>query len=228
MDRTSSQLAVRSGPPVGHTGTENLIDAVDTVDGDNAPRADGASDTSPRLRTQEPRKSFFSFLNRPESPEDTLVKLEAKRIGRYLPQLIKLEQDLGKILKELQALNKLLRAATTDGNHTALETAARKVELDLEALRSNVSNTVQNASGPQATSARSGQPQLQESLAKNWTAYDTLYLATQNRSRQIEDRYAALLREHRMCNQVRPMVIQNVDGAEDDSDSFVSFSESDT
>ena len=135
MDQTSSRNPANScsrgaNPPVGQTGQENLIDAVDTDDGDNASPVGVAGDTSPRLRTQEPRKSFFSFLNPPERPEDALVKLEAKRIDRYLPHLIKLEQDLGKILKELQQLNKLLRAATMDGNQTDLESSTNNLIAD--------------------------------------------------------------------------------------------------
>lgn len=232
MDSTSLRLTDRArsatgNRPVRPADEENLLDAVDTDDADNALPVDGASDSSPRMRTQEPKKSFFSFLNRTEHPEDALVKREAKQFGQYLPKLIKLEQDLGNILKELQALNKVLQAATTDGNRTALETAASKVEFDLEALRSNVSNTGQNAPDAQSTSATPNQRKLQESLTKDWTAYNTLYAATRNRSKQIEDQHAALSQKKRMCNQVGPVAVHRASGAEDDSDSYCSFSEGD-
>lgn len=234
MDQTSSRNRANSGlrgvsPQVGQTDPDSLIDALDTDDGDNAAPVGGAGDTSPRLRTQEPRKSFFSFLNPPERPEDALVKLEAKRIDRYLPQLIKLEQDLGKILKELQELNKLLRAATTDGNQTALETAASKVEVDLAALHSEMSNPVQNASGSQATSAKPGRQKLQESLTKNWTAYHALYSATQNRSKSIDDRFKALAKDRQLTTSpVKPRQVTQSDGSEGDSDCIVSCSGSDS
>lgn len=227
MDQTRSTGGtipdrLRAAIPVGSSDEVGLIDAQDTVDGDYPAADSDARRGSPTLRTQEPRKSFFSFLRSVEWPEDTLVKFEAKRIDPYLPKLIELEQKLRKILRDLQELNRALLGTTTDDeNQTELKTAADNVRLDSASLTLDSQTRARVDSGPQATNAHPNRRKLQGSMSE--TSIADLSNQTPIRPRPAQHRSKTVEEQNHHRAKVNPVVVHNIDG----SDHIVSSSEGD-